>query len=201
MLFYYRCKYVLDFYIVLFLSMLSQAVVLNKNIFNLLYQRLIFIFFFLFTIHGSPRRVSLGRYWGQVNVTLHRRQRFNLAPRPAPFPLPQAAGRANSQPAVASGLADDLFIVVDVGYPSDRHHARLQHLRVFGWMDSFSVQSRTWFHPKSPSGKPHLHLLLRRELDDRCSVYFAQQNTACPFAQRKDLAKKKRFACPSNHCQ
>lgn len=42
MLFYYRCKYVLDFYIVLFLSMLSQAVVFNK-IFNLLYKRLIFI--------------------------------------------------------------------------------------------------------------------------------------------------------------
>lgn len=29
-MFYYRCKYVLDFYMVLFLSMLSQAVVLNK---------------------------------------------------------------------------------------------------------------------------------------------------------------------------
>lgn len=42
MLFYYRCKYVLDFYIVWFLSMLSQAVVFIK-IFNLLYKRLIFI--------------------------------------------------------------------------------------------------------------------------------------------------------------
>lgn len=41
-MFYYRCKYVLDFYIVLFLSMLSQAVVFNK-ICNLLYKRLIFI--------------------------------------------------------------------------------------------------------------------------------------------------------------
>lgn len=41
-MFYYRCKYVLDFYIVLFLSMLSQAVVFNK-IFNLLYKQLVFI--------------------------------------------------------------------------------------------------------------------------------------------------------------
>lgn len=43
-MFYYRCKYVLDFYIVLFLSMLSQAVVFNK-IFNLLYKELCFVFF------------------------------------------------------------------------------------------------------------------------------------------------------------
>lgn len=41
-MFYYRCKYVLDFYIVLFLSMLSQAVVFNK-IFNLLYKQFVFI--------------------------------------------------------------------------------------------------------------------------------------------------------------
>lgn len=44
-MFYYRCKYVLDFYIVLFLSMLSQAVVFNK-IFNLLYKQLVFIHVF-----------------------------------------------------------------------------------------------------------------------------------------------------------
>lgn len=41
-MFYYRCKYVLDFYIVFFLSMLSQAVVFNK-IFNLPYKQLVFI--------------------------------------------------------------------------------------------------------------------------------------------------------------
>lgn len=44
-MFYYRCKYVLEFYIVLFLSMLSQAVVFNK-IFNLLYKGLVFIHVF-----------------------------------------------------------------------------------------------------------------------------------------------------------
>lgn len=44
-MFYYRCKYVLDFYIVLFLSMLSQAVVFNK-IFNLLYKQHVFIHLF-----------------------------------------------------------------------------------------------------------------------------------------------------------
>lgn len=44
-MFYYRCKYVLDFYIVLFLSLLSQAVVFNK-IFNLLYKQLVFIYIF-----------------------------------------------------------------------------------------------------------------------------------------------------------
>lgn len=45
-MFYYRCKYVLDFYIVLFLSMLSQAVVFNK-IFNLLYKEVVFLFFLI----------------------------------------------------------------------------------------------------------------------------------------------------------
>lgn len=41
-MFYYRCKYVLDFYIVFFLSMLSQAFVFNK-IFNLPYKQLVFV--------------------------------------------------------------------------------------------------------------------------------------------------------------
>lgn len=52
-MFYYRCKYVLDFYIVLVLSMLSQAVVFNK-IFNLLYKQLVFIHRF-FPSHFSAR--------------------------------------------------------------------------------------------------------------------------------------------------
>lgn len=41
-MFYYRCKYVLDFYIVSFLSMLPQAVVFIK-ICNLLYKEFVFI--------------------------------------------------------------------------------------------------------------------------------------------------------------
>lgn len=69
--------------------------------------------------------------WGQVDVDLHRRQRFNLAPCPASLPLPQAAGRADAQPTIAPGFADDPFIVVDVGDASHCDHASLQHLCVF----------------------------------------------------------------------
>lgn len=133
MLFYYRCKYVLDFYIVLFLSMLSQAVVLNKKNFLIFCTNSssLFFSFRLGAVPDASGPASFRRNGGQVNVTLHRGQGFNLASRPAPFPLPQAAGGANAQPAVASGLADDLFVVVDVGYPSDGHHAGLQHLWVW----------------------------------------------------------------------
>lgn len=52
---YSACKYVLDFYIVLFLSMLSQAVVFNK-IFNLLYKRLIFIHVNITRVINERRR-------------------------------------------------------------------------------------------------------------------------------------------------
>lgn len=69
--------------------------------------------------------------WGQVDVDLHRRQRFNLAPCPASLPLPQAAGRADAQPTIAPGFADDPFIVVDVGDASHCDHASLQHLCVY----------------------------------------------------------------------
>lgn len=66
--------------------------------------------------------------WGQVDITLHRRQRFNLASRPASLSLPQAAWRANAEPAIAAGFADDLFVVVDVGHASHCDHTGLQHL-------------------------------------------------------------------------
>lgn len=66
---------------------------------------------------------------GPVDVTLHGGQRFNLPSRPAPLPLPQAAGGSDAQPAVAPGFTDDPFVVVDVGHASHRHHAGLQHLR------------------------------------------------------------------------
>ena len=141
-MFYYRCKYVLDFYIVLFLSMLSQAVVLNK-IFNLLYKQFVFIhkFWFDSTVqnkitsqdedvqsHTVSGLLLLSGEWRQVDVTLHGGQRFNLASGPAALPLPQAARGPNAEPAVATCFADDLFVVVDVGHASHRHHAGLQDL-------------------------------------------------------------------------
>lgn len=148
-MFYYRCKYVLDFYIVLFLSMLSQAVVFNK-IFNLLYKWLIFIHVSSqknlfdsipttkYKVITSKRRQSrvpnmstvvlFSWDWGQVDVTLHRRQRFNLASCPASLSLPQAAWRANAEPTVATSFANDPFIVVNVGHTSHCDHAGLQHL-------------------------------------------------------------------------
>lgn len=67
----------------------------------------------------------------QVDVTLHRRQWFNLASCPASLPLPQAAWRTNAKPAIAAGFADDPLIVVDVGHASHRYHAGLQYLCVY----------------------------------------------------------------------
>lgn len=67
---------------------------------------------------------------GQVDVTLHRWERFDLASCPAALPLPQAARRSNSEPAIAPGFADDPFIVVDIGYTTHRHYAGLQYLCV-----------------------------------------------------------------------
>lgn len=134
MLFYYRCKYVLDFYIVFFLSMLSQAVVFNK-IFNLLYKQLIFIQCFLseksiwFPVPDMSTVVLFSWDWGQVDVTLHWRQRFNLASCPASLSLPQATRRANAEPTVATSFANDPFIVVNVGHTSHCDHACLQYLR------------------------------------------------------------------------
>lgn len=71
---------------------------------------------------------SVGGARGQVDVTLHGRQRFDLPSCPATFPLPQAARRAVAEPPVAAGFADVLFVVVYVGDASHRHHAGLQHL-------------------------------------------------------------------------
>lgn len=76
--------------------------------------------------------------WGQVDITLHRRQRFNLASRPASLSLPQAAWRANAEPAIATGFANDLFIVVDVGHASHCDHTGLQHLWVCVKRTTFS---------------------------------------------------------------
>lgn len=56
MLFYYSCKYVLDFYI-LFPSILSQAVVLNKFLIFCTKQ-LFFFFSFLLTIHSDYKHVQ-----------------------------------------------------------------------------------------------------------------------------------------------
>lgn len=164
-MFYYRCKYVLDFYIVLFLSMLSQAVVFNK-IFNLLYKQLVFIHVFSpnswlhciartkIIVHGDYERgTSISQSqtcpdscrviwdWGQVDVILHRRQRFNLASCPASLSLPQAARRTNAEPAIATGFSNDSFVVVDVGHASHCDNAGLQHL----WRWKHSVQSRICF--------------------------------------------------------
>lgn len=79
---------------------------------------ILFVFFFqqyhLQTKHKQSNSVLVGGDQWQVNVALHRRQRFNLPSRPASFPLPQAAGRADPQPAVATGFADDPFVVVNV---------------------------------------------------------------------------------------
>lgn len=136
-MFYYRCKYVLDFYIVLFLSMLSQAVVFNK-IFNLLYKQFFFIHIDFTAgtkiIQQSPvpnmSRLLLlfGCDGRQVDVTLHGGQRFNLASCPASLPLPQAAWRANAKPAIATRFANTLFVVIDVGHTSHCYHAGVQYL-------------------------------------------------------------------------
>lgn len=184
---YSACCFTIDvnmfwiFILFCFFPCSHKQLCLIKNTFLIFCTNSSSLFFSFFPdprwIRAVPDASGLASFswnWGQVNVTLHRRQRFNLASRPAPFPLPQAAGRADAQPAVASGLADDLFIVVNVGHPSHRHHAGLQHLRACVWIDSVSVKSRISFHTKCSSRKPHLHLLLGRELNDRCSVYFAQ---------------------------
>lgn len=68
---------------------------------------------------------------GQVDETLHRWQRFNLASCPASLPLPQAARGPDAEPAVAASFANDPFIVIDVGHASHRHDARLQYLCEF----------------------------------------------------------------------
>lgn len=77
---------------------------------------------------------------GQVDVTLHRWQRFNLASCPASLPLPQAARRANAEPAVATGFADDPFVVIDVGHASHRHHAGLKYLHE--WINMATIKKR-----------------------------------------------------------
>lgn len=68
---------------------------------------------------------------GQVDVSLHRRQWFNLASCPASLSLPQAARRANAKPAIATSFSDDPFIVVNVGHAAHRYHAGLQYLYVY----------------------------------------------------------------------
>lgn len=60
----------------------------------------------------EPMLVS--RDGGQVDVALHRRQRFDLPPRPASFPLPQTAGWTDTEPTIAAGFADDAFVMVYV---------------------------------------------------------------------------------------
>lgn len=188
---YSACCFTIDvnmfwiFILFCFFPCSHKKLCLIKKVFNLLYKQLIFI-----SLDASGL-VSFSRNGGQVNVALHGGQRFNLASRPAPFPLPQAAGGADAKPAVAPGLADDLFIVVDVGYPSDGHHAGLQHLQVCVCVEGQLFSSeQTPVSTKPWCRKPHLHLLLRRELDDGSSVDFAQQNAARPFTQRKDAARE-----------
>lgn len=135
------------------------------KIFNLLYKQLVFIHVFSpnswlnciartkIIVHGDYERgTSISQSqtcpdscrvwdWGQVDVILHRRQRFNLASCPASLSLPQAARRTNAEPAIATSFSNDLFIVVDVGHASHCDHAGLQHL----WRWTHSVGSRIWF--------------------------------------------------------
>jgi len=72
--------------------------------------------------------VLLGWDGGQVDVNLHRGQRFDLASCPASLPLPQATRGANAEPAVTPSFANDPFVVVDVGHASHCYHAGFQHL-------------------------------------------------------------------------
>lgn len=58
--------------------------------------------------------LSIGGDGGEVDVALHGGQWFDLPPGPASLPLPQATGRPDAQPAVASGLADDALVMVHV---------------------------------------------------------------------------------------
>lgn len=156
MLFYYSCKYVLDFYIVLFLSMRSQS-------------SLCLIKFLIFcttahlysmntvsdhmykqkTLSSSPRPsphvyVLFGN-GRQVDKTLHWWQRFNLASCPASLPLPQAARGADAEPAVAASFANDPFVVVDVGHASHRYDAGLQYLWEFINMAAVKKKKKTRF--------------------------------------------------------
>lgn len=122
--------------------------------------------------------------WGQVDITLHRRQRFNLASRPASLSLPQAAWRANTEPAIATSFANDLFVVVDVGHASHCDHTGLQHLWVGFKRTTFS-SGHLWRNDNYWSTEPHLNLLLRRKLNNCCSVYFTEQNTTCACKSRQ----------------
>lgn len=134
-------------------------------------------------------RLLFSRNRGQVDVTLHRWQRFNLASCPASLPLPQTARRANAEPAVATGFSNDPFVVIDVGHASHRHHAGLKYLREWVNMAAI-VKTREngggggWFDDKSQCGRPYLHLPLWRKLNDSCSVYFTQQNTTCTWKKQ-----------------
>lgn len=146
MLFYYRCKYVLDFYIVLFLSMLSQSSLCLIKFLIFCTNVHLYSFFPWNTVSDdkykqktlsaspgpSPHVSTLfGCDGGQVDKTLHRWQRFNLASCPASLALPQATRGAFAEPAVAASFANDPFIVVNVGHASHRHDAGLQYLFEF----------------------------------------------------------------------
>lgn len=150
MLFYYRCKYVLDFYIVLFLSMLSQKQLCLIKFLIFCTNAHLYSCFLLKQSRGTQQvqardnnllsnmsRLLFSWNRGQVDVTLHWWQRFNLASCPASLPLPQAARRANTEPAVATGFADDSFVVIDVGHASHCHHAGLKYL--YEWVNMATI--------------------------------------------------------------
>lgn len=127
---------------------------------------------------------------GQVDIILHRWERFNLASCPASLPLPQAAWWANAEPAVAAGFADDPFVVIDVGHASHRHHAGLKYLRE--WVDMATIKKRK-NDDKSQCRRPYLHLLFWWKLNDSCSVYFTQQNTTCTWKKTSERRHIKEF--------
>lgn len=120
---------------------------------------------------------------GQVDVTLHGRQGFDFASRPSSFPLPQTARRANAKPAISASFANDPFVVVDVGDASHCDHAGLQHLR--GPHKRALTSKPMTVFIKINAASSHLNLLLWRELNNRCSVYFTEQNSTCTWEQNE----------------
>ena len=76
-----------------------------------------------------PVQVVLpGGHGWHIDIHLHGGEGLDLAPRPAPLPLPPATGGPLAKPAVSPRLPDDALVVIDVGDASHCHHACLQHL-------------------------------------------------------------------------
>lgn len=85
-----------------------------------------------------------------VDVALHGRDRFDLAPGPATFAMPQACVRALAQPAVPSCLPDHSLVVVDIGHTAHCGHTGLQHL---GDREELQASLRTHIFVRRRSGQ------------------------------------------------